>query len=54
MGEQYTICDPYVFLVQRWLGLCDIDVGDYPKLAAHTTAMLDRPATQAAMAQHGL
>ncbi len=54
LGETYSISDPYVFLVQRWLGLCDIDIADYPKLAAHKTAMLERPATRAAMAAQGL
>lgn len=54
LGERYSICDPYLFLVQRWLGIIGVPVTDYPKLEAHRDAMMARPATQAALAQHGL
>jgi glutathione S-transferase len=54
LGERYSICDPYLFLVQRWLGIIGIPVADYPKLAAHREAMMSRPATQTVLAAHGL
>jgi glutathione S-transferase len=54
LGEAYSICDPYVFLVHRWMAANDIGLDDTPKLQAHTEAMKARPAVQRAMAQHGL
>ena len=54
MGEQYTICDPYLMLAPRWMAKAGVDLSDYPKLKAHHEAMLHRPATLAVMAVHGL
>ena len=54
MGERYSICDPYVFLVQRWLAASDVDVARFPKLARHRDLMLDRPSTKAALSRQGL
>ncbi|MDW3225401.1 MAG: glutathione S-transferase family protein [Paracoccaceae bacterium] len=54
LGDTYSICDPCVFLVHRWMGANDIALDAFPKLTAHTDAMLTRPAVQAAMAQQGL
>lgn len=54
MGERYTFCDPYLFLMPRWMGKVGVDVSDYPKLAEHHNAMLHRPATLAVMAVHGI
>lgn len=54
MGESYSYCDAYLFLVQRWMGLADVPLAHTPKLAAHTDAMLARPATQKALKAHGL
>jgi glutathione S-transferase len=54
LGERYSICDPYLFLVQRWLGITGIAVADFPRIAAHRDAMFARPATQTVLAVHGL
>lgn len=54
LGERYSICDPYVFLVPRWLGACGVDLEAHPKLARHTAAMLEREATRTVLAAHGL
>ena len=54
LGEAYSFCDPYVFLVHRWMSASGIGLDAYPKLNAHTLAMKHRPAVQRAMAQHGL
>ena len=54
MGSSYTYCDPYLFLLGRWLATAGVSLGATPRLAAHRDAMLARPATQKALAQHGL
>lgn len=54
MGDRYTHCDAYLVLVPRWLAKAGVDLSDYPKLEAHHTALLHRPATLAVMAVHGI
>lgn len=54
LGARYSICDPYLFLVPRWLSAAGVDLADYPKLSRHRDAMLARPATKAALAAHDL
>lgn len=54
MGQSYSFCDPYLFLLGRWLSVVDVPLDTYPKLAAHYQAVLARPATQTALAAQGL
>lgn len=54
LGDAYSFCDPYLFLVGRWMAACDLSLDPYPKLAAHHAAMRARPATMTALAAHGL
>lgn len=54
MGERYSICDPYIFLVPRWMAASGVEMADYPKLERHHAAMLDRDATRRALAAQGL
>ncbi|MEY8839518.1 glutathione S-transferase family protein [Cribrihabitans sp. XS_ASV171] len=52
--DSYSLCDPYTFLVHRWMAVHGLNLDHFPRLAAHRDAMLDRPATRRAMAAHGL
>lgn len=52
IGQTYSYCDPYLFLMGRWMAASGLDIAAFPKLAAHSAAMRARPATQAAMAAH--
>jgi glutathione S-transferase len=52
MGDRYTFCDPYLFLVPRWMAKVGVEIAHYPKLAAHHDAMQARPATLTALAVH--
>ncbi len=52
--SSYSLCDPYMFLVHRWMAVHGLTLDRFPRLAAHRDAMLDRPATRRAMAAHGL
>lgn len=54
LGPNYSYCDPYVFLMGRWMAMNDLALAPFPKLAAHHAAMLARPATQTVLTVHGL
>lgn len=54
IGAQYTFCDPYLFLVGRWMAACDLSLAPYPNLNGHHAEMRTRPATQVVLAAHGL
>lgn len=54
LGDDYSFCDPYLFLLGRWMSANDLTLEPYPKLAAHHAAMRARPATMAALMAHGL
>jgi glutathione S-transferase len=54
LGDQYTTCDAYLALVPQWLAKAGVDIDAFPKLKAHRDASLQRPATLAVMAVHGL
>lgn len=49
MGERYTIADPYLFTVARWMEGDGVDVGRCPKVIAHREMMARRPAVQRAL-----
>ena len=54
MGEHYSVSDPYLFTVARWLERDGIDIERYPKVADHHRRMADRPAVARTLEQeHG-
>lgn len=44
MGEQYTICDPYLFTLGLWLEGDGVDMKTLPKVMAHRKRMSERAA----------
>jgi glutathione S-transferase len=46
MGEQFTICDPYLFTIASWLEGDGVDTGKLPRVLDHRRRMLARPAVQ--------
>jgi len=44
MGEDYSICDPYLYTITRWLAGDGVEVARYPKVQAHLLRMDGRPA----------
>jgi len=50
MGEQYTICDPYLFTLTGWLEGDSVDLAALPKVADHYKRMSERPAVKAVLA----
>lgn len=53
MGEQYTICDPYLFTIASWLEGDGVDTGKLRRVLDHRRRMLARPAVQKAVAAEG-
>ena len=53
MGEQYTICDPYLFTIGTWIEGDGVDTTKLPRVMEHRKRMLARPAVQKAVAAEG-
>jgi len=52
MGEHYTICDPYLFAITRWLEADGVDTAKVlPRISEHRLRMLARPAVARLMAE---
>ena len=51
MGDTYTVCDPYLFTIGRWLEDDGVDMKRIPRILEHRRCMIDRPATQSALSQ---
>ncbi|CEJ12317.1 Glutathione S-transferase GST-6.0 [bacterium YEK0313] len=49
-GEDYTIADPYLYTMSRWLEGDGVDIARFPKVADHFKRMGERPAVQRAVA----
>jgi glutathione S-transferase len=55
MGEQFTVSDPYLYVMTRWLEREGAGgSGGLPRLVAHRSRVQARPATQKALADEGL
>jgi glutathione S-transferase len=52
MGEAYTICDPYLFTVAKWLERDSVDIARFPKVHEHHKMMAARPAVKKVLAAH--
>ncbi|MBO0333384.1 glutathione S-transferase N-terminal domain-containing protein [Sneathiella sp. CAU 1612] len=52
MGDDYSVADPYLFTVSRWLEGDGVNIADFPKIEAHFARMMERPAVQRALALH--
>jgi glutathione S-transferase len=53
MGEQYTICDPYLYTIATWLEGDGVEIANLPKLADHYQRMAARAAVKKALAEQG-
>lgn len=52
LGATYSICDPYLFTVARWLEGDSVDIAEFPGVADHFRRMAERPAVQRALASY--
>jgi glutathione S-transferase len=53
MGEQYTICDPYLYTIATWLEGDGVEMAKLPKVADHHQRMAERAAVKRALAEQG-
>jgi len=51
MGAEYTICDPYLFTIARWLDGDGVDPARFPKVKAHLDRMAEREAVRKVLAE---
>jgi glutathione S-transferase len=51
MGDSYTICDPYLFTLARWLEADGVDPARLPKVQNHRQRMSERPGVRTALAE---
>jgi glutathione S-transferase len=51
MGTSYTICDPYLFTLARWMEADGVDSSRFSKVHDHLRRMSDRPAVKRVLAQ---
>jgi glutathione S-transferase len=50
MGDAYSIADPYLFTLARWLEPDGVDPVRFPRVMEHRTQMADRPNVRKAIA----
>jgi glutathione S-transferase len=54
MGDQYTVADPYLYVMARWFERLNGNLGRFPGIAAHHARMNERPAVRRALELQGL
>ncbi len=54
IGESYTIADPYLFTIARWMEVDSVDPTALPRVLDHRDRMAERPAVQRALKSQGL
>ncbi len=54
MGEAYSICDPYLYTISRWLEPDGVDLALLPRVQAHRERMAARPAVRRALEEEAL
>ena len=53
-GDNYTICDPYLFTIINWLKSDNVDINHFPAIAEFHARMRQRLAVQRVLELHGL
>lgn len=54
MGETYSIADPYLYILTRWMEQDGVTPAEFPILQAFRQRMAQRPAVQKALAAEGM
>ncbi len=49
LGDCYSMCDPYLALITRWLGMDGVSLDDFPKLKAHDILMKTRSSVKSVL-----
>jgi glutathione S-transferase len=51
LGERYSVSDPYLFTISRWLESDGVDPSRFPKVLAHRERMAELPAAKKVLAE---
>lgn len=51
LGEAFSVCDPYLYVLTSWLPRDSLDMADFPRLADHYSRMGERKAVQTVLAR---
>jgi glutathione S-transferase len=54
MGEHYTVADPYLFTLGRWLKSDSVDIETFPRVYDHHRRMAERPNVRKTLEAEGL
>jgi glutathione S-transferase len=54
MGDQYTVCDGYLFTIADWLEGDGVDPARFPKVLDHRERVRARPAAARALAHEAV
>jgi glutathione S-transferase len=54
MGEHFTVCDAYLFVMLQWAAKFGIDLALWPNIDDYEQKLTNRPAIQAALAAEGI
>ena len=52
LGDVYSMCDPYLYTITRWMEVDGLNINNYPKVHAHFEAITGRPAAARAIETH--
>lgn len=52
LGNDYSIADPYLFIISTWLEADGVDVNRFPRVKDHRERMAERPAVKAVLASY--
>ena len=52
LGEQYSICDIYLYTIARWLEQDQVDINQFPKVTKHFNQISNRPAVKRTLEDH--
>lgn len=54
MGGQYTVADPYLFTIGRWIESDSVDIKTFPRVYEHHLRVAERPNVRKTLAAEGL
>lgn len=49
LGSEFSLADPYLFVITTWFPGDGVDIGEFPKLAAFHNTMWERPSVRMAL-----
>ncbi len=52
MGQTYSMCDAYLFVITRWMKVDGVNLDDFPAITDHFAAMQERTSVQKIMQLH--